>query len=118
MKKFLLIGAAALLLPALPAESRPRHHHKLTRAEQPARHEELRYSTDPTQYSNGYGTTAANSTPVTPITPYGGYVVNEYGNGNYVSGPLGFGGYPAGSPEAQIWRQRQEWKCQNVPESC
>lgn len=72
----------------------------------------------PSDYSNGYGTNAANSYAVTPVTPYGGYVVNQYGYGNYVSGPLGYGGYPAGSAGAQIWRQRERWKCQNVPESC
>ena len=48
----------------------------------------------------------------------GGYVVNRYGYGNYVAGPAGYGGYPAGSADAQIWKQRQEWKCQAVPESC
>ncbi|MCW6506673.1 hypothetical protein [Lichenifustis flavocetrariae] len=48
----------------------------------------------------------------------GGYVVNRYGYGNYVAGPAGYGGYPTGSAEAQIWKQRQEWKCQAVPERC
>ena len=70
-------------------------------------------------YSNGFGTNAANSTAVgRPVGPYGGYVVNQYGFGNYVSGPEGYGGYPAGSAGAQIWRQRERWKCENVPESC
>lgn len=79
---------------------------------------QLRISRRPSDYANGYGTNAANSYAVTPITPYGGYVVNQYGYGNYVSGPLGYGGYPAGSAEAQIWRQREHWKCQYAPESC
>ncbi|MDX7950014.1 hypothetical protein P7D22_02340 [Lichenihabitans sp. Uapishka_5] len=69
--------------------------------------------------SNGYGTNAANSTAVgAPVGAYGGYVVNNYGFGNYVSGPAGYGGYPSGSAGAQIWKQREEWKCQNSPESC
>lgn len=73
----------------------------------------------PSDYSNGFGTNAANSTAVgQPVGRYGGYVVNQYGFGNYVSGPEGYGGYPAGSAGAQIWRQRERWKCENVPESC
>lgn len=77
------------------------------------------YSNRPSDYSNGYGTNAANSAPVGgPVGPYGGYVVNQYGFGNYVSGPQGYGGYPAGSAGAQIWRQRENWKCENAPESC
>lgn len=73
----------------------------------------------PSDYSNGNGTNAANSTAVgRPVGPYGGYVVNRYGFGNYVSGPEGYGGYPAGSAGAQIWRQREQWKCQNAPETC
>lgn len=77
------------------------------------------YSNRPSDYSNGYGTNAANSTAVgAPVGPYGGYVVNQFGFGNYVSGPQGYGGYPAGSAGAQIWRQRERWKCENNPESC
>lgn len=73
----------------------------------------------PSDYSNGNGTNAANSTAVgRPVGRYGGYVVNRYGFGNYVSGPEGYGGYPAGSAGAQIWRQREQWKCQNAPETC
>ena len=73
----------------------------------------------PSDYSNGFGTNAANSEAVgRPVGRYGGYVVNQYGFGNYVSGPEGYGGYPAGSAGAQIWRQRERWKCENVPESC
>ena len=73
----------------------------------------------PSDYSNGNGTNAANSVAVgRPVGPYGGYVVNQYGFGNYVSGPEGYGGYPAGSAGAQIWRQREQWKCQNAPETC
>jgi hypothetical protein len=79
---------------------------------------QLGISRRPSDYANGYGTNAANSTAVTPITPYGGYVVNQYGYGNYVSGPLGYGGYPAGSAGAEIWRQREHWKCEYAPETC
>lgn len=77
------------------------------------------FSHRPSDYSNGYGTNAANSAAAgRPVGPFGGYVVNQYGFGNYVSGPAGYGGYPAGSAGAQIWRQREQWKCENVPESC
>ena len=49
----------------------------------------------------------------------GGYHVNRYGYGNYVGGPAGgFGGYPAGSGNAQILKQVQEWKCRDAPERC
>ncbi len=48
----------------------------------------------------------------------GGYVVNRYGYGNYVGGPGGFAGYPAGSGAAFIYRQQENWKCEYAPETC
>jgi hypothetical protein len=120
MKTTLILAAAAgIAISAMPAASRPLHHHH-HRSMQPAPVEDgaLTYSTRPSDYSNGHGTNVANSTPVTPITPYGGYVVNQYGFGNYVSGPAGYGGYPAGSAGAEIWRQRERWKCEYAPETC
>ena len=53
-----------------------------------------------------------------PVGAYGGYVVNRYGSGNYVSGPAGFAGYPAGSGPDFIYRQQENMKCEYVPESC
>ena len=106
-----VIPAFATSADDLPLRTRhPRGYHLV----QPQRGISHRLS----DYANGYGTNAANSTPVTPITPYGGYVVNQYGYGNYVSGPLGYGGYPAGSGGAEIWRQREHWKCEYAPETC
>lgn len=53
------------------------------------------------------------------VGPHGGYRINRYGYGNYVSGPTGgFAGYPPGSAGARIYRQQEEWKCQSVPETC
>ena len=53
------------------------------------------------------------------VGPHGGYRINRYGYGNYVSGPTGgFAGYPPGSAGARIYRQQGEWKCQSVPETC
>ena len=58
-------------------------------------------------------------TDAAPYANNGGYVVNRYGFGNYVGGPGGgFAGYPAGSAGAQVYKQRQEWKCEAVPERC
>lgn len=53
------------------------------------------------------------------LNPNGGYRVNRYGFGNYVGGSGGgFAGYPAGSGAAHVYKQRQEFKCQEVPETC